>query len=316
MKSERIDTLRHLSRKLIRELGMLQLNQGDSKVTPGHWHALIEVSKKPEITISQLGHLLLITTSTASRIVKALAKDGLLRLTDGKDKREKYLHLTKAGFTEIKKIDAFSEVKIKGAFELLTDQEISQIIQAIATYGRALEESRSIREGIKIKTLSTSRLIRRQIVTMIENIQRNEFSIPITSEINLCVLRAEKDFYCNNSYNFWYAIDHNGEIIGSIGLKKVNAHCGEIKKLFVVKEYRNKGIAQKLMSVLLKAASRHKFDVLVLGTVDKLQAAQRFYTKCGFMHIDQKDLPSEFERCPLDTVFFKAKVKKLNISQI
>jgi DNA-binding MarR family transcriptional regulator/N-acetylglutamate synthase-like GNAT family acetyltransferase len=295
---------------------MLQINQGDSKVTPGHWHALIEVSKQPEITISQLGHLLLITTSTASRIVKALAKDGLLRLTDGKDKREKHLHLTEAGVTEIKKIDAFSEAKIKGAFELLTDQEITQIIQAIATYGKALEESRSIREGIKIKTLSTSRVIRKQIVTMIENIQRNEFSIPITSKINLCVLKAEKDFYCNNSYNFWYAIDTNGGIIGSIGLKKVNVHCGEIKKLFVVKEYRNKGVAQKLMGVLLKAASRHKFDVLVLGTVDKLQAAQKFYIKCGFTRIGQKDLPSEFEICPLDTVFFKAKVKNLNSPQV
>lgn len=310
-KDDRIETLRNLSRKLIRELGMLQLNQGDFKATPGHWHALIEISKEPGITISKLGNMLLISTPTVSRLVKALAKDGFLLITEGKDKREKYLYLTDEGRAEVKKIDAFSESKINSSFEFLTDKEIEQILQSISIYSNALEKGRLIREGIKIMTLSTSRTIRKQIINMIENIQRNEFSISVSSEINLCILKAEEDFYYNNSYNFWYAIDDNGKIVGSLGLKKINNRFGEIKKFFVLKEYRGKGVAQKLMKILLKAALKHKFDVLLLGTVDKLQAAHKFYIKHGFTQIDQKDLPNSFEKGPVDTIFFKVKVKDL-----
>lgn len=312
IKDKRIDTLRNCSRKLIRELGMLQLNKGEAKATPGHWHALIEVSKEPGITISKLGSLLLVSTPTVSRLVKSLAKDNLLQITEGRDKREKYLYLTDQGQAEIKQIDAFSESKINGSFEFLTDKEISEIIQSITKYCDALERSRVLREQIKIMTLSTSRTIRKQIIEMIENIQKNEFSIPITDEINSCVLKAEEEFYYNHSYNFWYAVNDKGKIIGSIGLKKIDNRFGEIKKFFVAQEYRGKGVAQKLLNTLRKAALKHKFKVLVLGTVDKLHAAHKFYLKHGFTQMNQKDLPSTFERCPVDTMFFKINVKDLS----
>ena len=311
MKKDAIDMLRQLSRKLIRELGILDPNKLSSQETPAHCHALIEVSKEPGITISKLGTLLLLSSSTVSRLVKTLKKSGFLILQEGKDKREKSLSLTDKGHLEIQKIDAFSNSKIKGAFEILTEKEQSDIIKSIEVYGDALEKSRQLREDIKIATLSTSRPLRKQIITMIEEIQKNEFLIPISDEINLCVLRAEENFYYHHSYNFWYATDSTGKILGSIGLKKINDQYAEIKKFFVLKTHRGKGVAQKLMETLLKAALKHHFEFLVLGTVDKLHAAQKFYTKQGFLSIDPKDLPKKFEKCPLDTVFFKASVQKI-----
>jgi DNA-binding MarR family transcriptional regulator/N-acetylglutamate synthase-like GNAT family acetyltransferase len=308
-RDERIEILRHSSRKLIRELGMLQLHKGDSKATPAHWHMLIEISKNPGITISSLGNLLLMSLPTVSRLVKSL--DGFLKITEGDDKREKYLYLTDKGHAEIKKIDAYSESKIIRSFEFLADEEIALIIESISKYSDALEKSRLIRERIKIRTISTSRTLRKQIVNMIENIQRSEFSIPIAPGMNSCVLQAEQDFYYNNSYNFWYAVDEGGKIIGSCGLKKIDEWSGEIKKLFVAKEYRGKEVAQKLMNVLIKAAQKHKFEHLFLGTVDKFHAAHKFYSKCGFIAIDQTELPKTFEICPVDNMFFKGNVKDL-----
>lgn len=310
MKEKQIEILRHTARKLIRELGMLELDSENLPKTPGHCHALIEVAKKPGITISELGHLLLMSISTISRLVKFLAKSGFLDLKEGEDKREKSLFLTDRGLGEIRKINAFSDSKIKGAFEFLTDEEINQIIYAITKYGEALEKSRGMREEIKIATLSTSRTIRKQIVKMISDIQKKEFSIPITSETNSGVLKAEGEYYYNNSYNFWYAVSDEGKVLGSIGLKQISSQYGEIKKFFVIKEYRGKGVAQKLMNTLLKAASKHKFEFLILGTVDKLHAAHKFYTKYGFNLIGQKELPKGFEINPLDTFFFRKKIEE------
>ena len=117
-------------------------------------------------------------------------------------------------------------------------------------------------------------------------------------------MKAEEEFYYNNSYNFWYAVNHEGKILGSIGLKRINSRYGEIKKLFVIKEYRGKGVAQKLMNTVLKAGLKHGFEFLILGTVDKFQAARKFYTKYGFSLICQKDLPCGFEVSPFDNLFF------------
>jgi DNA-binding MarR family transcriptional regulator/N-acetylglutamate synthase-like GNAT family acetyltransferase len=311
MKKETIDVLRHVSRKLIRELGMLQLNSAHLKKTPQHWHALIEIGKEPGITISKLGNLLLLSVSATSRLVNALIDYDLVGFKEGADKREKYLHVTKKGQIELENIDEFSNSKIKGAFEFLTEDDQTHIITAIQKYGEALEKSRLLREQVKIHTLSTSRTIRKQIIAMIEDIQKGEFLLPITDDINVGILRTEEEFYYNNSYNFWYAVDQQGTIIGSIGLKKIDSHNAEIKKLFVAQTYRGKGVAQKLLSTLVKAATKHKFDGLYLGTVDKLKAAQGFYKKYGFTQITKQQLPPEFNLCPIDTVFFKVSVEDL-----
>jgi DNA-binding MarR family transcriptional regulator/N-acetylglutamate synthase-like GNAT family acetyltransferase len=311
MKKESIDALRHVSRKLIRELGLLQLNTAHLKKKPQHWHALIEIGKEPGITTSKVGALLLLSVSAASRVVNALINQGLVSFKDGVDKREKYLHLTEKGKIALHHIDNFSNVKIKGAFEFLTEDDQRQIIFAIQKYANALEQSRQVREQIKIHTLSTSRAIRQQIVSMIEEIQRHEFHLPITDALNACVLRAEEEFYYHNSTNFWYAVDAQGTIIGSIGLKKINAHSAEIKKFFVVKNYRGKGVASKLMETLVKAAGKHKFSYLYLGTVSILHSAHGFYKKYSFIQIPQEDLPADFSIGPLDTVFFKVKVEEL-----
>jgi DNA-binding MarR family transcriptional regulator/N-acetylglutamate synthase-like GNAT family acetyltransferase len=308
MKEKQIESLRYSARKLIRELGMLELDPENAQKTPGQWHALIEVAKSPGITISELGRLLIMSTSTISRIVKSLAEQGFLSFKEGNDKREKSLFLTERGESEIREINVFSDSKISGAFEFLTNDEIHQIIGALTKYSEALEKSRVMREEIKIVTLPTSRTIRKQIVNIISDIQEKEYLIPITKETNAGVLKAEEEFYYNNSYNFWYAVNDEGRILGSIGLKKINDQCGEIKKLFVIKDYRSKGVAQKLMNTLLKATSKHKLEVLILGTVDKFHAALKFYSKCGFTPMNRTDLPAGFKENPIDNLFFRKEI--------
>lgn len=311
MNTDHINQLRYFSRKLMRELGMLQLNMSRTQKTPQHWHALIEISREADLTISRLGRLLLLSPSATSRVINALVKNGLVTFKDGIDKREKYLSLTAKGEQEIKEIDEFSNLKIKGAFSLLSQQDQQQIITAMQTYTEALEKNRQLQEQVKILTLSTSRTIRNQIIRMITHIQKDEYLLPVTEEVNACVLKAEEDFYFHRSYNFWYAVDDQGIVIGSIGLKKIDNENAEIKKFFVHQDYRGKGVAQKLMQTAIKAAIKHNFSEVYLGTVTVLQAAHRFYEKYGFSRIKKNQLPKLFKATPIDTVFFKAHIEQL-----
>lgn len=302
-----IENLRYYSRKMVRELGILEIDKDSDKATPQHWHALIEIAQNPQITISKLSQNLVLHLSTVSRLINSLLEDKLIQYTYGIDRREKSLKITPKGQSELKKIDEFSHQKIINAFKFLTGNEQKQIFSAIKKYSLALEKSREEQQlqKIKILTISTSRFLRKQIKNMVQNIQKNEFSIPVTDETNACIMRAEEDFHYNNSYNFWYAIDEAGSIIGCIALKKIDKTNGEIKKFFVVKEYRGQKVSQVLMNKLLQAAKNHGFKHLYLGTVDVLKGAQKFYLKCGFIEIAKKSLPKNFQLCALDTVFFK-----------
>lgn len=62
------------------------------------------------------------------------------------------------------------------------------------------------------------------------------------------------------------------------------------------------------MKSAIKSAKDHNFEYIILGTVEKLKAAQKFYLKHGFSNIEKEQLPENFEPCPVDTVFFRKKI--------
>jgi DNA-binding MarR family transcriptional regulator/N-acetylglutamate synthase-like GNAT family acetyltransferase len=309
--NDMINQFRFGARKLVRELGILDLEHSHLGRSPKLWHALIEIANRPNITLVALSQLLVLTPPTMTRIINTLLKEGLVKTHSGLDKREKTLTITVKGKEEIEKVDAFSNKKILGAFDFLSENDRTDIAHALMKYANALEQSRLREENVAIHTLSTSRVLRKQLIAFIASIQKDEFNIPITDEINAGILRAEDEYYFNRSCNFWYAVDDNGAIIGCIGLKKINQHDAEIKKFFVAQAYRGKGVSKKLFHVLLTAAMKHEFNHLYLGTVDILHAAKRFYEKYGFTCIAASRLPPEFIKCELDTLFFKGQIKEL-----
>ncbi len=306
-----VSALREASRKLIRELGMLNLNQLNDGRSSSHWHALIEINKTPGITVKELSNHLLLSPSATSRLVESLMKSRFVTEQKGADKREKSLLITSFGKDEIKKIDVYSNPRIIGALDHLTEEEHKSLFSSLQKYADALEKSRKEREGIKIHVLSTSRPLRQQIVHMIETIQINEFSIPITPEINASIIKAEEEYSYDNRCHFWYATNQDGHIVGSIGLKKINDGIGELKKFFVRQDCRGKGVAHKLVSKLIKDAQKSGFKTIYLGTVSVLEAAQSYYEKIGFERISKNNLLPDFQICPVDTVFFKGKVSIL-----
>ena len=58
----------------------------------------------------------------------------------------------------------------------------------------------------------------------------------------------------------------------------------ELKRIYVLKEYQGKGIAQKLMDHFLSYAKENKYEVVWLGVWEHNVRAQRFYEKYGFIN--------------------------------
>lgn len=58
----------------------------------------------------------------------------------------------------------------------------------------------------------------------------------------------------------------------------------ELKRIYVLSEYRGKGIAQKLMGFILDYATANQYEVVWLGVWEHNLRAQKFYEKYGFVN--------------------------------
>jgi GNAT superfamily N-acetyltransferase len=62
------------------------------------------------------------------------------------------------------------------------------------------------------------------------------------------------------------------------------------------------------MDKVFRWMAERKVKVVMLGTLEKFVAAQKFYRRNGFTEIAKKDLPDYFPRMLLDTMFFKKEI--------
>ncbi|MGD9368185.1 MAG: GNAT family N-acetyltransferase [Desulfobacteraceae bacterium] len=148
------------------------------------------------------------------------------------------------------------------------------------------------------------------VVDVILPIQQSEFSIPIT-------IAAQPDlidipgFYQKGSGNFWVALQ-SSEVVGTIALLDIGNGQGALRKMFVKEHFRGsmKGVARRLLRVLLDWCKRHDVREIYLGTTTKFLAAHRFYEKNGFSEIKQSELPASFPVMTVDTKFYQYLIDK------
>jgi len=57
----------------------------------------------------------------------------------------------------------------------------------------------------------------------------------------------------------------------------------ELKRLYVIKEFHGKGIAQQLMDFFILFAKKNKYQMVWLGVWENNFKAQKFYNKYGFV---------------------------------
>ncbi len=74
----------------------------------------------------------------------------------------------------------------------------------------------------------------------------------------------------------------DGESVGCIGLRRFADEVGELKRLYVVPEFRGRGLARALVSAAIEAAMRIGYRALVLDTVVPMHAAIALYESFGF----------------------------------
>lgn len=300
-----IEKIRHFSRQMVRELGMLSVTPHG--LPPSFCHALVELNLHGTLNQIELAALLKLDKSTISRIIKKLLKEDLVTLAPTtSDQRHKPLLLTTLGKKIVEEINTTSNQQVHDALLQLSTIEQEKVVLGIELYAKALKRARQL-ATIEIKPYTDE--YKNQIIQLILHIQTAEFNIPV-SITDQPDLENIKNIYQKNKGNFWVALDNN-KVIGTIAMIDIgNAQCA-LRKMFVAKEYRGKdrGLSQQLLNTLLAWCKKHTIQEVYLGTVDILRAAHRFYEKNGFVEIPKATLPKNFPIMPIDTKFYSYYIK-------
>ena len=102
-------------------------------------------------------------------------------------------------------------------------------------------------------------------------------------------------------------VRHEGEAVACGGVKRLDDRTGEIKRLYVVPDYRGRGVARELLASLESAARSFGWERVRLDTGDNQAAALSLFTSSGYRAIDDYNANpyarywferSLSERCP------------------
>jgi ribosomal protein S18 acetylase RimI-like enzyme len=131
------------------------------------------------------------------------------------------------------------------------------------------------------------------VIRLISDVIVNEFRFKLEFDsLDSDLLQIEKHYNKADGGSFWVAERSTGnnshsQIVGTIAirnLKQLESTC-ELKRMYVLKEFRRLGIGQRMLDIATDFARRMGYSRIVLDSSKRLDAARALYLKAGFVDI-------------------------------
>jgi putative acetyltransferase len=100
----------------------------------------------------------------------------------------------------------------------------------------------------------------------------------------------------------YFVVENEGEIVGGAGvaqLENTEDNICELQKMYFLLIARGLGLGITLMNKCLQAAKDFGFEKCYLETMPYMQAAQKLYSKVGFIYIDKPLGNTGHSSCPV-----------------
>ena len=99
---------------------------------------------------------------------------------------------------------------------------------------------------------------------------------------------ADLDDLEKHYYEGWFAVlEADGRIIGSVGLFPLGTGVMELRKMYIHREWRGRGLGRQLLERVLAEARRMGTCKVVLGTANVLVEAIGLYRRFGFQQSNE-----------------------------
>ena len=106
----------------------------------------------------------------------------------------------------------------------------------------------------------------------------------------------ERNYFANNGY-FGVAVNISTNIIaGTFGLFALNMDTCELRKMYLLKEIRGRGIGKFILNTAIKTAEEKHFKKIILETISPLTVAIALYKQYGFKEVKPKEINERVDR--------------------
>ncbi len=108
------------------------------------------------------------------------------------------------------------------------------------------------------------------------------------------------EIYNTVGNKYFVALNENDEVIAGVGIGKISdlEDVCELQKMYCLKAYRGKGVANELMKTALEFAKKH-YKRCYLETLENMNAARKFYEKYGFKRVFEPVVKTEHFACDI-----------------
>ena len=86
----------------------------------------------------------------------------------------------------------------------------------------------------------------------------------------------------SKNYIAFYVAEENNKIIGIVSLQKYKNKIAKLRRLYINKNYREKGLGKKLLKLIEKIARKNIFQRIILNTNYDNEKSITLYEKNGF----------------------------------
>lgn len=83
-----------------------------------------------------------------------------------------------------------------------------------------------------------------------------------------------------------FLVETDGQIAGTISLRKIRRNCGEIKRMYVRPQFRGRKIGTLMIDEVIKVSKNNGYSDLYLDTAQFMSSAVSLYKKFGFQETE------------------------------
>jgi putative acetyltransferase len=103
--------------------------------------------------------------------------------------------------------------------------------------------------------------------------------------------------YFNGNGYFGVVVNENtNDIIGTFGLHRASPSTFELRKMYLLKDSRGKGIGRTMLRTAIAIAIEKNCKKIVLETISPLKEAIALYQKYGFKEIEPHEVSDRVDR--------------------
>lgn len=293
-KEHMILELREFSRKLVRELGFMQVSLADSDLAPSAVHAIIEIGITPGMQARDLAITLRLDKSSMSRQVTRLETMGLLtRKGASNDGRSFRLYLTDAGQKLRQKIDRFATDQVSNALQQLAPADQQVLVRSFSLYANALAQNNAnkvprqseaidehIHQGYQPGCIGDVASLHARFYSKVSG-----FGVFFERKVSTELAEFTQTLPSPNKA-FWRYVE-NGRTLGSIAIDgDDDTGVAHLRWFIVDDSLRGSGVGRRLLSLAIDFVDG-RFDETYLWTLKGLDAAAHLYAAAGFKLTDE-----------------------------